>query len=60
MSNAFMPRRTASTEGQPMWVAPLFMEGKNENHDVVARNRSVSYLPQFHFRFHVFSFRENG
>ena len=28
MSNEFMPCRTASTVGQPMWVAPLFMEGK--------------------------------
>ncbi len=25
MSNEFMPCRTASTVGQPMWVAPLFM-----------------------------------
>ncbi len=60
MSNEFMPCRTASTVGQPMWVAPLFMEGKNENLDVVARNSSVSYLYHFRFRFHVFSFWENG
>ena len=28
VSNEFMPFRTASTVGLPMWVAPLFMEGK--------------------------------
>ena len=60
MSNEFMPCRTASTVGQSMWVAPVFMEGKNENLDVVARNSRVSYLPHLHFRYHVFSFRENG
>lgn len=42
MSNAFMPCRTASTMGQPIWVAPLFMEGKDENLDVVAPNSRVS------------------
>lgn len=42
MSNAFVPCRTASTMGQPIWVAPLFMEGKDENLDVVAPNSRVS------------------
>ena len=60
MSNAFVPCRTASTAGQPIWVAPLFMEGKDENLDVVAPNSRVSKLPHLPFEYHVFSFRENG